>query len=172
MRKTNSQIKIKPLSRNTLAKALKVLRKAFPQNIPYFTNCLEVSLQKNGSYLKFLAKEGLIGIPKYFVALDKNDVAGVIGIYSMTKDRQEANWVGWFAVDPEYRKQGIGTKLMNFIICKAKNNKKKYLRLYSSTYPLERYSHKFYEKKGFVKMGEQRIRKNSHNKYYFYELKV
>jgi len=94
---------------------------------------------------------------KYWIALDDevDKVAGVIGIYEEVEDADEACWLGWFCVDPAFRKRGIGTMLLDYAIDQANKLGKRYLRLYTSTDSSEAVAQQVYEKRGFRIMDER-----------------
>ncbi len=96
---------------------------------------------------------------KYWVGTENGKLIGTTGIYELKKDAKEANWLSWFCVHPEYRGRGIGSKLLDYAIKKAKINRKKYLRLYTSPDdPNEKAAQKLYEKKGFKITGKGKKR--------------
>jgi GNAT superfamily N-acetyltransferase len=87
---------------------------------------------------------------QYWLAIGVDGkVLGSVGLYATKDDENEALWLGWFGVLPEMRNKGIGKKLLEFAIEKTKFFKKKFLRLYTSTSPLETMAQIVYEKNGF-----------------------
>lgn len=71
---------------------------------------------------------------KYWVAVDTDNknVVGTIGIYEENADQNQALWLGWFCVDPNYRGRKIGSKLLEFAISQAKRLGTPYLRVYTA----------------------------------------
>ena len=55
---------------------------------------------------------------------------GVVGLYEIP-EYQDTVWVSWFGLLKEYRHMGFGKQIFDFIKQKAKDLKKKYLRLYT-----------------------------------------
>lgn len=153
---SGQEITIEPLSRKTLMPAIKLLEKVFPHEkeseIPHTS--LRASLNPK-PYRNKLAEWDILEL-RYWVALNKiGKVIGIVGLYSYNKDRKEAEWLGWFAVSPKYRRHGIGKKMIDFAIYNAKLSGKRYLRLYTSMHPNELESHRLYEERGFVKVREE-----------------
>jgi GNAT superfamily N-acetyltransferase len=72
-------------------------------------------------------------------------VLGTTRLYSLEKDEKEAYWLGWYCVDPAFRGKGIGGKLLDHAIRKAKERDKKFLRLYTSTSPEEKSAQHIYD---------------------------
>lgn len=87
----------------------------------------------------------------YWIVLnERSQVIGVTGLYELSEDQAEADWIGWFGVTPSSRGQGLGAALLQFTIDQANQRSKKYLRLYTSTYPNEARANVLYEKNGFA----------------------
>lgn len=74
---------------------------------------------------------------KYWLVYDEKELVAITGLYS-DFDIYETNsiWLGWFGVRPKYRKNKIGTEVLNFTIQEAYKLAKKYpikyFRLYTS----------------------------------------
>ncbi len=79
----------------------------------------------------------------YFVAIHDNIPVGYIGLFDCDED---FNIIG-IAVEKEYQRQGIGTRLLDKAICYAKENGKKSLSLEVDENNISAIS--FYEKQGF-----------------------
>lgn len=107
-------------------------------------------------YLEYYNRNKTIEVVYYIVIdEDMNKVIGTIGYYNQQEDVAEASWVAWFVVDKDYRNKGIGSKLFSFILNKVKKKGKKYLRLYTSTSPLEKNAQGFYERRGMKILREE-----------------
>ena len=90
----------------------------------------------------------------YWFATDENGrVIGMTGLYlnRKTEPGDETVWLGWFGVHPEYRRQGIGSALLEFTVNEAKRRGFKTMKIYTSTDENERQAHKLYESFGFEK---------------------
>ena len=100
---------------------------------------------------------------EYFVAVDETEkVLGTTGLYSRREDEKDTDWLGWYCVDPKFRGKGIGSKLLDYTIRKAKERGKKFLRLYTSMSPKEKAAQRVYNSRGFRTF---RTETNEHSKY-------
>ena len=107
---------------------------------------------------------------EYFVAVDETEkVLGTTGLYSRRNDEKVAYWLGWYCVDPKFRGKGIGSKLLDYTIKKAKERGKKYLRLYTSTSAGEEVAQQVYDRRGFRTIRREKI-KNEKYEIIFKEL--
>lgn len=74
-----------------------------------------------------------VDLLSFWIAVDgNNDAVGISGLYSLRKDRTEAVWLGWYAVHPSARGQGVGGALLRHAIQEARATGAAYLRLYTS----------------------------------------
>jgi GNAT superfamily N-acetyltransferase len=87
---------------------------------------------------------------RYWVAIDPNTgvVIGTTGLYKTPRDYDDAYWVGWMCVTPQRRGQGVGKDLLEFTIAMARSQGKRWLRLYTSTDPIEKVAQVLYERYG------------------------
>jgi ribosomal protein S18 acetylase RimI-like enzyme len=149
----------------------KLIREVFP----------EMDLSERLSFLAYKYHKSILGgffvrlagvsqLQDLWVAVDENNqVCGTTGLYTHRKDEQEANWLSWFCVAPEYRGQGIAKKLLEFSIELTKEQNKRYLRLYTSDDPGEAAAQELYEKYGFKIVRKQ---KRSDCTLYYRELEL
>ena len=165
-------IKIESLTEKTLREAIDLVDTVFPvqgEEPARIVFPASLNLEK---YKDFLLE---VQIPelRYWLAIDDSGkVAGTTGLYCYEFDKEEACWLGWFCVDPNTRKKGTGTQLLQFSIREAKKQGKRFLRLYTSTDPNESNAHRLYEKHGFVKLSKEERWFNTEFKMLFYELKL
>lgn len=152
-------MKIEPLSKNTLSDVCKLTLKVFHSKVSdedYPPKWLKASLNpgaKDSPYSDLDVKS-----LQYWVALNNNgEVIGVIGVYTLTYDYEEAYWVAWYCVDPKSRGKGIGKALLDFVVTKAKKDGKKWLRLYTSNDPNEKRANEMYNKLGFKPIKSKKI---------------
>ena len=113
-------IKIVPLSKKNLEEVIELLNRIFPEQDEEenVETCFRASLDYK-KYNDILDKWNIPKL-KYFLAVDSNNkVLGSSGIYEMQGDKKSA-WVGWTAVHPDFRRLGIGNKLINYIIDESK----------------------------------------------------
>lgn len=165
---------IEILSPKTLGEAISLVNSVFPQQSIFekasFT--FPCSLNKQSFFYKTYLN--LIGVRdvNYWLAIDDDSqkVVGTTGLYSYRKE-DDAYWLGWTCVASTARGQGIGGKLVDFCIQKARNAGKKFLRLYTSPNPERAIAKILYEKRGFRITGETKIWPNKFKTVY-YELKL
>ena len=143
--------KIEKLSKENLEDAIKLIEQIFtlyPQDKDHPRLWLPASLSpKTKKNKELYATTGCTEL-KHFVATKNNKVIGITGFFTFKKDEEEADWLAWYAVDKKYRRQGIGTNLLEFVINNARKRKKKYLRLYTSMAEEEKEAQLLYEKFG------------------------
>lgn len=136
----------------------------FPVQTFFEKISLKVSVRKNNPFWKaVLLIFGFKDLDYWLAKSDENhEVMGSIGLYTMRKDDKEAYWVGWYCVSNKYLGQGIGSQLIDFAVNKARNDSKKYLRLYTETFPEEEKAQLVYEKKGFRLIDKIKIKGTNH----------
>ena len=141
---------IKRLSETSLDEATRLRDNVFTYLDKYEQETLDASLYAD----RFAVWYDEAGIEQltYWVATDElmERVAGLVGLYTECGDNDDMIWLGWFCVDPEYRGQKIGEKLLEFAIEQAKEQGKKYLHLYTTDDPEYAVARTLYRKKGFV----------------------
>lgn len=143
-------MRIYPLSSETLRETSVLAEREFKikkSDNEYPPKWLQASLGI-APYKKFLHHYKVSSL-QYFAAIEGDRVVGVIGYYSYKRD-PSSYWLGWFCVHPHWRGRKIGSRLLDFIIKKARKNNKKFLRLYTSDRPKEAIAQKLYEQKGFL----------------------
>ncbi|WP_414543803.1 GNAT family N-acetyltransferase [Nostoc sp. CCY0012] len=166
---------IEPLSYATLDEAINLINKVFPSQTLFerATLAFPLSLRKNSTITKIIFRILEITEVRYWVAVDEDckRVIGTTGLYGYLKDIHEAYWLAWTCVSPTVRGQGIGSKLVDFSIEKARAEGKQFLRLYTSNSPDEAVAQILYQKRGFRLIGEDKIWGSKSKKLYF-ELKL
>ena len=146
-------MKIADLTKRNLEQAVNLVEKIFPSEYEEEAGKDELPASLNPElYRDYLEKTGITWA-RYWVAEENGKVIGNIGIYTYNDDEDEADWLGWFCVDEDFRNNGIGTKLLLFAIEEAKKRGKDYLRLYTTDDEDELDSHRLYEKYGFKVIG-------------------
>jgi len=143
-------MRIALLSKKTLQQAIDLTLKSFPYSSPK-------DKDYPGKWLKYpVEMKGKLSLDiKYWVVVENHKVIGISGLYTMPKD-SDSSWLGWTCVDKKFRGKKIGSKLLNFVIKKARKNNKKFLKLYTSTNKNERIAGMMYKKKGFIETRRKR----------------
>ncbi|MGA9382412.1 MAG: GNAT family N-acetyltransferase [Phormidium sp.] len=163
---------IKPLSYQTLEPAIALVDKIFPyQQDTMYENAsvaFRASLEKNNPTSRSLLNQMQITEANYWVAIDEKSgkVTGTTGLYSYAEDEAEAYWLGFTCVNPDFRGQKIGAKLVDFAIEKARSADKKFLRLYTSNSPDQAVAQILYENRGLRIIGEEQIEGSKFKKIY------
>jgi ribosomal-protein-alanine N-acetyltransferase len=97
---------------------------------------------------------------EYYVARWMGKIVGFIAVWNELEKLHIVN----IAVNPKYRKKGIGTKLLGFAIKIAKKNSKK--EIYLEVRKSNEIAQKLYEKFGFARVREiERYYNNGENGY-------
>jgi RimJ/RimL family protein N-acetyltransferase len=149
-------ITIQRLSPPKLSEAQRLVDATFP-HYPWMSRrlCFSVS-DPQFLYCWALSVGWQITSLSDWVALDTdNRVIGTVGVYTYRKDNNEACWLSWFCVHPNFRGRGFGRELLQFAIHLARQTDKKYLRLHTSTHPSEASAQALYEKCGFRIIGKK-----------------
>lgn len=159
-------IKIKKLTERYLEDAKVLTNSVFRfEKIPPGVS-LEASLDKQKLKIMNLGEKNKILTLEYFIAVDgKEKMLGISGIYSLDKEKN-TYWLGWYCVDPKHRGKGIGGKLLDFTIRKARNRGKKFLRLYTSPSDDEKKALKVYESRGFKTIRRKKDKRSKHEVIY------
>ncbi len=162
----NYMIKIVEISNKLIDKADKLVSKVFPfRSLSERLTLWAFKHQKNKLVKRIINFFGVSSLSNFWVAIDEDEnVYGTIGIYTYSKDDNEAIWLAWFCVDPDQRGQGIGKRLIEHSIKMAKSYNKRYFRLYTSSDPNEATAQNLYEKYGFL--VKKRVKKLFYEKIY------
>ena len=95
-------------------------------------NKKEGNLAKNTIDFHFFCKKNKKDDGRsYFVVKIRDKIIGIAGLHRYIWDYRNIVWLGWFAVDQKFQKQGIGTMMIDKIcrIAKKKDIKRCTLRL-------------------------------------------
>lgn len=143
-------IKITELADEDIPQAKALVARVFPYQD--FTERISfwAHRHRRNPVMRLILKIYGMEVSQYWVAVDETgEICGTTGLYSEKDDISEALWLSWFCVAPEKRGLGIGKMLLEFSIKTAKDQNKKYLRLYTSDDPGEAAAQPLYEKYGF-----------------------
>lgn len=159
-------IKAVPLEIKYLAQASHLANAIFPSEKILPSEMFEASLNKE-KFKNFIKLEKDIKTLEYFLALDhKENVLGTSGLYSLKTDEKDSYWLGWYCVDEKYRGRGVGKLLLDIAINEAKKRGKRFLKLYTSTNPLEAKAQEIYEKNGFYITDQERVKEGEYETFF------
>lgn len=165
------EIKIIELSENYLDEALKIIHKSFSSFEEYENPNLWLPASLNPKKYEWLYKKyGDLKV-KFYLAIYENKIIGIVGYYTNKSDYLESDWLAWFAVDPLYRRKGVGKQLLEFIINNSKKRKKQFLRVYTSDEAEKKEAQLLYEKEGF-KLIKKELSPNKDYMIFFKELNL
>lgn len=156
LKKTKGTIKVVSLEGKYLLEASNLANRIFPGDDPSPSYEFEASIDDQ-KFKEYIENNDLDILElEYFVAVDDKDkVLGTIGLYSRKPDQSDSLWVGWFCVHESARGKGIGMLLLDYIIDESKKRGKKFLKLYTSTNPIEAKAQEIYEQNAFYVMDEE-----------------
>lgn len=152
-------MKIVPLSEENLEETIRMAHKVFPldaasDNPP--ERGFRKSLSNEANIKSWKGPEHVLSGLNYWVLLDDetDKVIGVTGLYSFKENPGEV-WLAWYCIDPEVRGKGLGRKLLEWTMAKAKEEGYSVFRLYTSTDPNEAAAQKLYDSVG-LKITEEK----------------
>lgn len=89
----------------------------------------------------------------YYVFVEDNSIAGVVGLHHEIWGPPESVWLAWFAVRPDMRSRGVGRTLLDFVMEKARIQG--YMKILIETYSTPEFSaaRAFYRARGFAVAG-------------------
>ncbi len=121
------------LEKEMVAKAKELVDSVFIGQTPMERLSLRFYSRKGRlSYRIFSWLSGVDLLDFWVVISDDGSVSGISGLYSVRKDRDEALWLGWYAVRSSERGKGLGTALLGKAIEEARSRGAMFLRLYTS----------------------------------------
>ncbi|WP_442600694.1 GNAT family N-acetyltransferase [Paenibacillus sp. KN14-4R] len=122
-------------------------------NYNFYRDCIEKSCQTESD------------IPRFYIALEDGNIVGSYALLrSDLNSRQDLHpWFACLYVRPEYRKNGLGTRLQNHAIKEAKD--KGYKSLYLCTDLAD-----YYEKNGWEYVGTGYSISDEETKIYEYQI--
>jgi putative acetyltransferase len=155
-----------PLSEKYLEQTIKLASEIFPDNVEKIWNpdrSFTFSLRQDPGPDEWRNQNR----PRYWIIVNNEDeVVGVTGLYRMEGDPSDVVWLGWYCVRPDQRGKGVGRKLLEWTIEKARSEGFKKLKLYTSTSPNEARAQELYEKLGFKLVGEEQEEENNYKTLY------
>ena len=147
---------VTPLTAATLKAAIGLCERVFPWNRQEVRDGLRAVLAPHRFPSEILERASFDRT--CWVAVRDGDVVGTIGLFRRLEDFRAALHLGWFAVAPEARRRGIGSRLLRHAIREAEASGAACLRLETSDASDERLAQSLYEAFGF---GVTRTRENA-----------
>lgn len=143
-------MQIVPMNAETLHKAKALVDSVFPHQSPTERLFFWAWERREQLAVRFgLAVLGVTDIGDFWLALDEEGaVLGTVGLYRYRKDSDEAAWLNWYCVSPQARGQGVGARLLDFAIDKARESGARYLRLYTGDDGTMAKAQEVYESRG------------------------
>ncbi len=139
-------IKIKPLTKNKIKEAIKIIEIAFGKK--------EARAAKSWLFLDKKLNSTVLHSSKRFLAFDKSKVVGICGIYSWKQHPKDICWLGWYAVLPEYRNKKIGSKLLKHTLDYAKKKGYRIFCIETTSHKNQSEARDLYKRFGFKKVGQ------------------
>jgi len=132
--RNNAKIEIRPARIDDINAIVEIEKKSYPD--PWSQNLFERELQ-----IKF---------SNFFAAVEDHEIAGYICLWTVSDEGHLTN----ITVKEKFRRKGLGSKLMKYIIniSSAMKIKNIFLEVRASNYS----ALKFYEKFGFKKIGSRK----------------
>jgi len=146
-----ADMRIEHLDRDRLSEARKLVWRCFPhQTLPERFSFWAIAHRESPSMRWLMARFGVADFLDFWGAIDSQTgrLLGLTGLYTCRSDVTEAVWLAWFCVAPEARRQGIGSRLLDYAIEQAKGAGRAYLRLYTSDRSNEAGAQILYESRG------------------------
>lgn len=154
-----ANIVITPISRDNILSASKLADQIFDDEDIFPSDGLRASFDMDVFESLNYKRGGRFNWFKYWGAEDQDtrNIIGTVGIYEEKVDAENASWLGWYCVDPAYRGQHIGKKLLEFAIDQARKIGKEYMRVYTSNRPRSIIARNLYQKVGFKKIMNPKL---------------
>lgn len=115
--KVVKNLRFEEIDKDNIKVAAKLQYEIFPNSSAYSVYKSKITGTRKGLYIGYIAYMG-------------NMPVGVTGIYEIP-EYPDTVWLSWFGIKKEYRKLGYGKQILDYTIKMAKENNKKYLRLYT-----------------------------------------
>ena len=150
-------MEIIPVDKNNAKETIALLNRIFPKDINRYNNP-EIGImcsQYPENYKDYYDHFNLLWTSP-FVLMERGRIIGTTGIYHLATDPEDQVWLGWFCIDPDFRKKGFGGMLIEWTMDQARQKGFKKMKLYTSDDPEVTTSEILYDKLGFKKVGEEK----------------
>lgn len=137
-------LSFEPLSHENFDEAFKLATSVFPDQLKEIEIPYRGSLDPKSS---FWNERRMV---RYYVVKDTDvgKIVAVTGLYNRKDYPEDEVWLGWFCVDPSVRGHGLGRKVLEWTMNKAREMGYKRFKLYTSTDPNEAAAQNLYESVG------------------------
>lgn len=137
------QLNYIPLTKENLYKALLIAKEIFP----YDSDDIELS------YTRGLDNDSTwrsVKILEHYLVInsDTDEVVAITGIYQKNTHPLDEIWLSWFGVNPKFRRQGIGKKVLELTMNLARDRGYKHFNLWTSDWIDEVAAQKLYDDLG------------------------
>ncbi len=105
-------------------------------------------------HLHFTSRKSGVDDGRFLYVLgDGIKIAGVAGLHHGPWGPPENVWLSWFALDPRFQRQGLGSAMLQAVIREARRSH--FMNLYIETYSTPEFARarKFYRAHGFRQVG-------------------
>lgn len=162
-------MKIIPLSKENLEETIKLAHDVFPSDVDGDNppeKGFRISLSNEVNLKSWRGPEYVLSRLNYWVLLDVEDkVIGVTGLYAF-KEKPTEVWLAWFCIDSKVRGQGLGRKLLEWTMDKARQEGYQVFNLYTSTDPNEETAQKLYDSLGLNVIKTEKDSESSYDTMY------
>ena len=131
------------------------IRNLIKKDIP---ECLRIAVETEASSNKKEAKKvmeyslvpGIKSLnPNYYILTLDDEIIGISGLYYDYEDPKDVMWMDYFAIKPEFQRQGYGDKMMENLEKICRDKKVRLLCVFTD----KEGAVKFYKKNGFKICG-------------------
>ncbi|MCB9059965.1 MAG: GNAT family N-acetyltransferase [Halobacteriovoraceae bacterium] len=124
---------IRKVQLKDIPQLMELAKSVFPKDLSHIEDHLNTSLSSPGHHF-YYPPTGQVYVNDSFefwaiFEIGEETPRGAIGLYEIVTDQTEADWIGWYFVDPSYTGRGAGKKLLEKAIEESKKRGKSYLRL-------------------------------------------
>ena len=144
-------ISIKALSESNLRDSQDLVERIFPREHAGKMLAASLNIEQYRDYLDGIKVSWL----EYYVATDDDgNIIGTSGLYTKNPAENSVVWLGWFCVSEEYRRKGVGKKLLDYSISKAVKKGYNTMKIYSDAGVKGEAARGFYTDYGFTQTVE------------------
>ena len=124
---------LEKITKSNISLAIRVQEELFPDESGRAN--LEESLESGSGFA-------------YYLILDEENCAGIIGLYSYPEDPESA-WLGWFGIRENFRRKHLGSKALEWFEKTAEAEGYRFTRLYTDALDNEA-AIAFYKSNGYL----------------------